>query len=168
MQIDGLANLLSGGDKENDKIDLTEDPVLKNQEDSQVADSASMQQDADDTSTDAVNMDESSMKNPETSLEGASELPVSTSAAENMPVDPELSVDAQPDENEKPIEVSNDPEIVNETDMQDMNEASAEEAQVKPEMFSMDPIEASSRKHLCQMLCNYQKMMKVNGLRIMI
>ena len=152
-QVDGPANLLlSGDDEESDKIDLTENPVLENQEDSQVADFASMEQDADATSTEFVNMSESSIEDPETSLEGASELPVSTSAAENIPVsgsaDPEPSVvDAQSDENEIPIEVPNDPETVNEIDMQDMNEASAEEAQVKPEISSMqDPIEASSEE----------------------
>ncbi|XP_043519342.1 host cell factor 1 isoform X1 [Frieseomelitta varia] len=145
-QVDGPVDLLlSDDDDESDKIDLTENPVLENQEDSQVADSASMEQDTDATSAEAVNMDESSMK--ETSLEGAPELPVSTSATEDMPVDPEPSVDAQPDENEIPIEVSNDSETVNETDMQDVNEASAEEAQVKPEISSMqDPIEASSEE----------------------
>ena len=35
-----------------------------------------------------------------------------------MPVDQEPSVNAQPDENEIPIEDFNDPETVNETDMQ--------------------------------------------------
>ena len=51
-QVDGPADIvLSGDDKESDKIDLTENPVLENQEDSQLADAASMEQDADATST---------------------------------------------------------------------------------------------------------------------
>ena len=50
-QVDGPANLLSGGDEKNDKIDLTEDPVLEKQDDSQVADSGSTEQDANATST---------------------------------------------------------------------------------------------------------------------
>ncbi|XP_033352315.1 host cell factor [Bombus vosnesenskii] len=147
-QVDGPADLLlSDDDEENDKIDLAEDPVLENQEDPQVADSVSMEQDTDAAPVEAVHMDESSIKDPETLSEGASELPVSTSAAEDIPVDPEPSIDAQPDENDIPIEVSNESEPANETDMQDMNDASVEEAQIKPEISSMqDPIEASSEE----------------------
>ena len=50
-QDDGKANLQSGGDEENDKIVLTEDPVLENRGNSQVVDSASMEQDANATPT---------------------------------------------------------------------------------------------------------------------
>ncbi|OAD55436.1 Host cell factor [Eufriesea mexicana] len=147
-QVDGPADLLlSDDDEENDKIDLAEDPALENQEDSQVADSASMEQDTDAAPTEAIHMEESSIKDPETLSEGASELPVSTSVSEDIPVDPEPSVDTQPDENEIPIEVANESESVNESEMQDVNNASAEEAQIKAEISSMqDPIEASSEE----------------------
>ena len=136
-------------------------------------DSTSMEQDANATSTEAVNMDESSMKDPETSSEGASEFPVSSaaeSAAEDIPVDPKPSVDAQPDENEIPTAVSNDPETVNETDMQDMNEASAAEAQVKLEESSMqDPIEALSEEaSMPDAMELSENDDEVNGLRTMI
>ena len=101
---------------------------------------------------------------------GASELPISTSDAEDIPEDPEPSVDAQPDENEIPTAVSNDPETVNETDMQDMNEASAAEAQVKLEESSMqDPIEALSEEaSMPDAMELSENDDEVNGLRTMI
>ncbi|CAK9826153.1 Host cell factor [Anthophora retusa] len=147
-QVDGPADLLlSDDDEENDKIDLAEDPALENQEESQVADSANMEQDADAAPAEAVHMEESSVKDPETSSEGASELPVSTSTAEDIPIDQEPPVDAQPDENEIPIEVANESESVNESEMQMISNASSEEAQIKAEMSNIqDPVEASSEE----------------------
>ncbi|CAK9804270.1 Host cell factor [Anthophora quadrimaculata] len=147
-QVDGPADLLlSDDDEENDKIDLAEDPALENQEESQVADSANMEQDTDAAPAEAVHMEESSVKDPETSSEGASELPVSTSTAEDIPIDQEPPVDAQPDENEIPIEVANESESVNDSEMQMISNASSEEAQIKGEMSSIqDPVEASSEE----------------------
>ncbi|CAK9819158.1 Host cell factor [Anthophora plagiata] len=147
-QVDGPADLLlSDDDEENDKIDLAEDPALENQEESQVADSADMEQDIDAAPAEAVHMEESSVKDPETSSEGASELPVSTSTAEDIPIDQEPPVDAQPDENEIPIEVANESESVNESEMQMISNASSEETQIKTEMSSIqDPVEASSEE----------------------
>lgn len=145
-QVDGPADLLlSDDDEDNDKIDLAEDPALENQEESQVADSANMEQHT-DTATEAVHMEES-IKDPDTLSEGASELPVSTSVPEDIPIDPEPPIDTQPDENEIPIEVVNDSEPANESDMQEMNNVSTEEAQIKAEISNMqDPIEASSEE----------------------
>ncbi|CAL7936581.1 unnamed protein product [Xylocopa violacea] len=145
-QVDGPADLLlSDDDEENDKIDLAEDSALENQEESQVEDSANMEQDTDTAPTEAVHMEDSSMKDAEVSSETASELPISTTSAEDAPIDPEPSIDAQPDENEIPAEVTNESEPANESDMQIMNRASTEEAQTKTEMSSIqDPIEASS------------------------
>ncbi|XP_076761292.1 host cell factor isoform X3 [Xylocopa sonorina] len=145
-QVDGPADLLlSDDDEENDKIDLAEDSALENQEESQVEDSTNMEQDTDAAPTEAVHMEDSSMKDPEVSSETAPELPVSSTSAEDTPVDPEPSIDVQPDENEMPTEVTNEPEAANESDMQIMNRTSTEEAQTKTEMSSIqDPIEASS------------------------
>lgn len=143
-QVDGPADLLlSDDDEDNDKIDLAEDPALENQEESQIADSANMEQHTDTGSTEAVHMEES-IKDPDTLSEGASELPVSTSVPEDIPIDSEPPIDTQPDENEIPIEIVNDSEPANESDMQEMNNVSTEEAQIKAEISNMqDPIEAS-------------------------
>nr|XP_012135197.1 PREDICTED: host cell factor 1 isoform X1 [Megachile rotundata]XP_012135198.1 PREDICTED: host cell factor 1 isoform X1 [Megachile rotundata] len=146
-QVDGPADvLLSDDDEENDKIDLAEDPPIENQEEQQVADSANMEQDPADAPTESVHMEESSMKDAEVSSEGATEVPVSTSTAEDIPVESEPFADAEPNDNEIPIEIANESEPSNETTMQITSNAS-EEVQAKSDISSMpEPVEASSEE----------------------
>ena len=125
-QVDGPADLLlSGDDEENDKIDLTEDPVLENQEDSQVVNSASMEQNADATPTE------------DPVLENREDSQVADAAS--------MEQDADATSTEDPVlENQEDSQVADAASMkQDMNEASAEEAQVRLEITGMDPIEAS-------------------------
>ena len=211
-QVDGPANLLSGSDEENDKIDLTEDPVLENREDSQVVDSASMEQDADAISTedpvsdnqehsdvaDSASMerdaDATSTEDPVLENQEDTEVADSTRMERDVDAtsteDPVLEnqedsqvVDSGSTEQDADATSTEDPLLENKEDSQvadsgsteqaadatsiegtvlenqedshvadaasmehDMNEAPAEEAQVKLEITGMDPTEASSEK----------------------
>lgn len=146
-QVDGPADILLSEDQEDDKVDLDEDPAPENQEESSVVDSADMEQDISAAATDDVHIEEAAAKDPEDSEEAAAELPVSTSTAEELPAEPEPSVDDQPDESEIPVEAVNEPEAASETDMQIVSNPSSEEAELKPEIAAMlDPIEAPSEE----------------------
>ncbi|XP_076235941.1 host cell factor [Calliopsis andreniformis] len=146
-QVDGPADILLSEDEENDKIDLDEDPTPENQEESSVVDSAEMEQDIGAASTDDVHIEESAVKDTEDSEDPAAELPVSTSTAEELPVEPEPSVDDQPDESEVPMEATNEPEPASENDMQIVSNPSSEETQLKPESVALqEPTEAPSEE----------------------
>ncbi|XP_043253553.1 host cell factor 1 isoform X1 [Colletes gigas] len=146
-QVDGPADILLSEDEENDKIDLEEDPAPENQEEPAAVESANMEEDIGAAITEDVHIEESTPKEPETSSEAVSDPPVSTSTAEEIPLEPEPSVDSQPDESEIPMETTNEPEPTSENDMQIVTNPSSEEALPKPEVSGIqEPVEAPSEE----------------------
>ncbi|XP_076640981.1 host cell factor isoform X1 [Halictus rubicundus] len=141
-QMDGSADILLSEDEENDKMDVDEDPTTEEHEEATPAvESAELEEDIGATTTDDVHIEESDVKHPETS-EATPEVPVSTSATEEPPTEPEPSVDSQPDESEIPVETTNDAEPVTESDMPTITNSSLKETLVKPDIAATpEPVE---------------------------
>ncbi|XP_054000404.1 host cell factor 1 isoform X2 [Hylaeus anthracinus] len=147
-QVDGAADILLSEDEETDKIDLEEDPVPENQEESATIESADLEEDIGvATAEEDVHIEETPSKESETTSEAVPEPSVSTSTAEEIPIEPEPSVESQPDESEVPMETINEPEPTSENDMQIVTNPPSEEAPPKPDISDIqEPVEAPSEE----------------------
>ncbi|KAG7199947.1 hypothetical protein KM043_014381 [Ampulex compressa] len=139
-QVDGPTDILLSEDENNDKIDLDEEPAAENNEESPAAEPVDMEENIGVETVEEAEVAKSSVNDTETSSNPVPDVSASMSNVEEIPMEPETVTEPDPNENEVPMEMTNEPEMPSENEMQIIGTPSSEDTQAKSEVSNVQPL----------------------------